>query len=174
MATTTNIETLELFDTHPSLSASLEDFENNERHSPTMHLPSHHSVLRSESSEPADSMSDTPWSPPGWRNTASGNGWYRHQPYLQDDTRFRSTSSGRDGSLPFEDARADEDPTIAAANIPLPRGSLSPTKGFSPSPGLSPEPAQHARPKAELPPLPDNNNNCVTHTQVFLFENTYC
>ena len=162
MAATINTKALDLFDTHPSLSASLEDFENNDRHSPMMNVGSHHSSMRMDSSEPAEDMSDTPWSPPGWRNTASGSGWYRHQPYLPDNSRFRSSMSGRDGSSPLKGARADEDPTIAAANIPLPRGSSSPLKGFSPVPELSPEPERNAGPKAELPPAPNNYDNCAT------------
>lgn len=43
-------ELLHEFDAHPSLQASLEDFEHDER-SPVFGLPSQHSGFRSEDSE---------------------------------------------------------------------------------------------------------------------------
>ncbi|KAJ5089776.1 hypothetical protein N7532_008460 [Penicillium argentinense] len=76
-----------VFDDHPSLDASLEDFENNSNahRSPLFGLPSQHSGFRSEES---DGELDDPagmerWSPPGLRqhDYIQGSGWYRHQPY---------------------------------------------------------------------------------------------
>ena len=174
MATTaTRIRSMDsMYDTHPPLSASLEDFEHGERPSPVLRLPSHHSGFRSDSSEAgADSVSSGPWSPPGWRGTTSSSAWYRHQPYLHESAVANSSTSPRKsreasirhGSTGVHD---EDDPTLQAANIPLPRGSLSPTKDMSPGPEenfrkreqSSPE---FSRPRKETLAPPENTNNCV-------------
>ena len=130
-----------MFESHPSLSASLEDFEHDEKQGPMIRLPSHHSGFREDSSEAGnDSTSDGPWSPPGWKGTVSSNGWYRHNPYLKELPlkRLSKPNSGlqsRDRAS-HSPAFDDDDPTLPM-NIPLPRGSRSPEKGFSASP--SPE-----------------------------------
>jgi hypothetical protein len=138
------------FDNHPSLSASLEDFEEQQNRSPLFDLPSQHSGFKSE---PEDSDVDekssngTPWSPPGFRKHARGGSrgagsWFRHDPYGTAN-RFNlrpsmSPSRSRQTSPEYEDARDfDEDLTIPA-NIPLPAGTDSPLKERSPDP----EPAQ--------------------------------
>ncbi|MCJ1301238.1 hypothetical protein MMC08_004037 [Hypocenomyce scalaris] len=132
-----------MFDDHPSLSASLEDFENNENASPLFRLPSQHSGFKSDDSEAdVESNSEGPWSPPAWKQQNTGSGWYRHQPYQQGNPDPRSSGSpsrSREMSPKYESAREDEGDVTIPANIPLPRGSMSPVKERSPSP--SPYPA---------------------------------
>lgn len=123
-----------MFDSHPSLSASLESMENR---SPAFGLPSQHSGFKSGDSEAdIESNSEEPWSPPAWRNQHPAGGWYRHQPYLQRESKHLkpspSPSHSRGTSPQYEDARENEGETIIPANIPLPRGSMSPVKEQSP------------------------------------------
>ncbi|KAL8781273.1 MAG: hypothetical protein Q9194_000468 [Teloschistes cf. exilis] len=131
------MDNLDTFDDHPSLCASLEDFEPNDR-SPTFGVPSQHSGFKSEDSEPeGDSNSEGPWSPPAWRRQTTEAGWYRHQPYAQDSRHLKPSSSpsrSRTTSPQQQSVREDEGETILPANIPLPKGSMSPTKEQSPSP----------------------------------------
>ncbi|KAL9599792.1 MAG: hypothetical protein Q9219_003578 [cf. Caloplaca sp. 3 TL-2023] len=128
---------MDAFDDHPSLAASLDDFEHNDR-SPTFGLPPQHSVFRSDESEPdGDSTSEGPWSPPAWRRQSTDAGWYRHQPYVQDKRYLRpskSPSRSRATSPQHQSVQEDEGDTILPANIPLPRGSMSPVKEQSPKP----------------------------------------
>ncbi len=165
-----------MFDDHPSLSASLEDFEHNENRSPTsptFGLPSQHSGFKSDESEADLESSDGPWSPPGgssaaWRRDSAVGGWYRHQPYLQENQSPKASASpsrSRNTSPQYESAREDEGETILPANIPLPRGSMSPVKERSPS--ASPYPKReedfgqtfgNAEQNADAP---GNTNNCV-------------
>ncbi|KAL8904918.1 MAG: hypothetical protein Q9207_002948 [Kuettlingeria erythrocarpa] len=133
---------LDAFDDHPSLAASLEDFEHNDR-SPTFGLPSQHSGFKSDESEPeGDSTSEGPWSPLAWRSQTADAAWYRHQPYAQDSRLLRpskSPSRSRTTSPQHQCAEAaEEGNTILAANIPLPRGSMSPIMEQSPSPEAAP------------------------------------
>lgn len=139
------------FDDHPSLSASLEDFEEQQNRSPIFDLPSQHSGFKSE---PEDSDIDerssagAPWSPPGFRRHARGGSrgagsWFRHDPYgtahRLDLRPSMSPSRSRQTSPEYEDARdGDEDLTLPA-NIPLPAGTDSPMKDRSPEP----EPVKH-------------------------------
>ncbi|KAJ5290819.1 hypothetical protein N7478_000070 [Penicillium angulare] len=152
-----------VFDDHPSLDASLEDFENNSNahRSPLFGMPSQHSGFRSEES---DGEIDEPgpherWSPPGLRqhDYVQGSGWYRHQPYRRKGNfnqrpELRPTiglsmspSLSREPSPQYEDALEDTskvktnddfDPAdiTAAANVPLPMGAGTPQTGRSPSP----------------------------------------
>ncbi|KAA8644180.1 uncharacterized protein ATNIH1004_008379 [Aspergillus tanneri] len=161
-----------VFDDHPSLDASLEDFENNSNshQSPIFGLPSQHSGFRSEESDGEDEDA-TPhverWSPPGFRryDYVQGSGWYRHQPYSRkiDHDRLAlkptvglSRSQSREPSPQYEDAleghtavnrstSADTGDVTIAANVPLPADADSPQKGRSPSPG----------PAARTSPNPD-------------------
>ncbi|GIJ98415.1 hypothetical protein Aspvir_000532 [Aspergillus viridinutans] len=168
-----------MFDDHPSLDASLEDFENNSNahRSPVFGLPSQHSGFRSEESE-GEEEDTTPngerWSPPGFRryDYVQGSGWYRHQPYLRKGENDRlvlkptvgvSPSLSREASPQYEDAietpqvkkrseSADTGDATIAANVPLPADT--PLKGRSPSPG----PALKASPVDEgLDFGPENN-----------------
>lgn len=159
------------FDDHPSLSASLEDFEHNDR-SPTFALPSQHSGFKSDESEAdPDSTSEGPWSPPAWRRQSAAAGWYRHQPYLHDNLGRRpsaSPSHSKETSPQYESAKEEDEDLTVPANIPLPRGSMSPVKEASPSPGLFAEGGPYfgktfgEREQSEQAvTAPDNNNNCT-------------
>ena len=131
------MDNFDALDDHPSISASLEDFEHNDR-SPTFGMPSQHSGFKSEESEPeGDSTSEGPWSPPAWRRQVADAGWYRHQPHAQDNRHLKSSispSRSRHTSPQYQSAKEEEGDTILPANIPLPRGSMSPVKEQSPSP----------------------------------------
>ena len=159
----------EAFDDHPSLSASLEDFEHNETRSPLFALPSQHSGFKSDESEAgAETMSEEPWSPPAWRPQNTAAGWYRHQPYGPNNPSLKpsaSASRSRESSPHYESAREDDGDLTIPANIPLPRGSLSPVKGRSPSPSPFPERKQDfgetCGPAQEQAPVSENQNNCV-------------
>ncbi|KAJ0422870.1 hypothetical protein BJY00DRAFT_67018 [Aspergillus carlsbadensis] len=170
-----------VFDDHPSLDASLEDFENtsNAHRSPLFGLPSQHSGFRSEESDNEDEDA-TPqgdrWSPPGFRryDNVPGSGWYRHQPYnrIIDHERFGlkptvgvSPSQSREPSPQYEDApeapmagtrslSAETADVTVAANVPLPPDADSPMKGRSPSPIRSP-----IRATSEAEPLEFRENN---------------
>lgn len=151
-----------VFDDHPSLDASLEDFESNSNahRIPLFGMPSQHSGFRSEDSD--DELTDPAhdrWSPPGLRghDIVQGSAWYRGQPYAPPADiharRFElkptpgtnmSPSMSREPSPQYEDAlegpakgRAKELASLdatAAANIPLPMESDTPMTGRSPSP----------------------------------------
>ena len=162
------------FDDHPSLSASLEDFEHTENRSPVFAIPSQHSGFRSDESEPdAETNSEGPWSPAGWRKPNVATHWYRHQPYAQSNQGLKpsvSPSRSRGTSPQYESACDDDGDLTIPANIPLPRGSLSPVKERSPSPSPYPERSQEGRgpspafEKVEhhtVPPVPENANNCM-------------
>lgn len=121
-------------DSHPSINASMDDFEARE-FSPTVpDLPSQHSGFRSNNvSEYSESSSRRSYSPPPWRR--AGSGWFKHQPSLSP---HRSGFASRETSPQYHSANEDEDVTAfrSAARIPLP---ASPTKGRSPS--HTPEPS---------------------------------
>lgn len=153
MATSKLQELETLFDDHPSLDASLQDFEHGSssigRTSPTprfMLPPHHHSRSRSDSgSENSRSPrslsrsrsplapSDGRYSPPAWRRDRDGHRssgfWGR--------VGGRGLSS-RESSPAFESAdegEEEEDETLAAAlRTRLPTGSLSPEKQGTPAP----------------------------------------
>lgn len=158
------------FDDHASLSASLEDFEHDEQRSPLFGLPSQHSGFKSsDESEPESeaARSEGPWSPPAWRSKNTAGGWYRHQPYAQDNKNLKvsmSASRSRDTSPQYESAEEEGDRTMPA-NIPLPRGSMSPIKERSPTPSLYPEGEREFSPKfgeAEgAVVVSENNSNCL-------------
>lgn len=125
------------FDDHPSLAASLEDFEDQERRSPLFDLPSQHSGFRSEQdgSELDDqSSTGTPWSPPGFhRSSTNTGGWFRHDPYgkysLQPSI---SPARSRQTSPEYQDAQEGDPDLTIPANIPLPLGTDSPFRERSP------------------------------------------
>ena len=158
----------DLYESHPSLSASLEDFENNDQPSPIFQLPSHRSGFKLEDSEvDAASNSEGPWSPQALKRSDAGSGWYRHQPYLQGglNPRFSSSASrSREASPQYESATEDKEDLTIPANIPLPRGSLSPVKERSLSPSPRDNAEQHFgqtfEETKEEPAVPENQNNC--------------
>lgn len=167
-----------VFDDHPSLDASLEDFENtsNPHRSPVFALPSQHSGFRSEESDLEDddvTPNGERWSPPGFRryDYVQGSGWYRHQPCLRKVDSLKPTvglspSQSREPSPQYEDAvesptvgkRSDFEPRdiTIAANVPLPAGTDTPQKGRSPSPG----PAAGDKKGLEFEPESNNLSNC--------------
>nr|POE74761.1 hypothetical protein CFP56_37292 [Quercus suber] len=109
---------------HPSISASMDDFEARE-FSPTVpDIPSQHSGFRSpQASEYSEASSGRrSYSPPAWRK--AGSGWFKHQ----------TLSPGRAG-FASKESSPGEDGELTAYRIPLPD---SPIKGRSPS--NSPEP----------------------------------
>lgn len=149
-----------VFDDHPSVAASLEDFEEQERRSPLFDLPSQHSGFRSENdASDMDDQSSTgaPWSPPGFRQrNNNSSGWFRQDPYGRYALRPpTSPSRSRQASPEYEDAREPEDLTIAA-NIPLPRGTDSPMKERSPEPDIKTEKDDFSTPEPD-----ENSNNCT-------------
>lgn len=129
------------FDDHPSLSASLEDYEEHQNRSPLFDLPSQHSGFKSEpetSDADLESSNGEPWSPPGFKRHSRGSGWFRHDPY---DTKSRlslgpsmSPSRSRQTSPEYQDALEQEEDLTIPANIPLPPGADSPIKEMSPEP----------------------------------------
>lgn len=153
-----------VFDDHPSLDASLEDFENNSnsRRSPLFGLPSQHSGFRSEESdgEMDDPVPGERWSPPGLRqhDYAQGSGWYRHQPYpragnLDERLELKPTvglslspSVSREASPQFEDAlegpgqakgKPSEDPEEGDVTL---AANVPLPMGNTPQTGRSPSP----------------------------------
>jgi len=144
----TTIEELEgLFDDHPSLDASLQDFEpgsNSEighspRFPPYPPYPSHHSGFRSDSdSEMANSDSNGRYSPPAWRRELDGHrssGFWNKRTHILD----KRNRGSRDSSPEYESADDGAERTLeAATRTRLPTGSLSPEKRRSPSPGPFP------------------------------------
>lgn len=154
------------FDDHPSVAASLEDFEEQERRSPLFDLPSQHSGFRSEhdDEEPDDrSSSGAPWSPPGYKMRASNaSSWFRHDPY---SNRFQlhpsiSPSRSRQTSPEYQDAEEGDADITLAANIPLPPGTDSPMKERSPEPET---PSDEMRDFNAPVPSGENPNNCELH-----------
>ncbi|ESZ94683.1 hypothetical protein SBOR_4934 [Sclerotinia borealis F-4128] len=147
----TTIEELEgMFDDHPSLNASLQDFEQGsieiDHSNPPRRFgyPSQHSGFRSDTDSEddiRDSVSRGGYSPPAWRREENGNRssgfWNRHNNIL--GKRYRELS--RESSPEYEsaDEGGKPDPTLAAAvRTRLPTGSLSPEKKRSPSPDPKP------------------------------------
>nr|POE47051.1 hypothetical protein CFP56_00383 [Quercus suber] len=109
---------------HPSISASMDDFEARD-FSPTVpELPSQHSAFRSpQASEYSETTSSRrSYSPPAWRK--AGSGWFKHQSLSPSRAGFAS-----------KDSSPGEDGELTAYRIPLPE---SPVKERSPS--NSPEP----------------------------------
>jgi len=120
------------FDDHPSLAASMEDFESQ---SPAMpfDIPSQHSGFRSRASALNDdseleSIGDSsgPWSPPAWRRPAIG--WYQQerQPVKRQQATVHRSTAYVSPARSRETTPLDEDNDITIARkIPLPG---SPTK----------------------------------------------
>ena len=176
MAAVDLIDSPHLFDDHPSLSASLEDFEQSPR-SPAFGLPSQHSGFKSEESESEDEpVSEEPWQPPAWRSNGAPTGWYRHQPYPQNVDLLRaSASASRSRGTSYESAHEEDKDQTLAARIPLPRGSLSPKKERSPSrspvnaaepssplgqPETGQDVAQETEDAEDTAAFPEGKNNC--------------
>jgi hypothetical protein len=138
---TSKLQELEiLFDDHPSLDASLQDFEHGSSDVPPSPClrqnpgyPSHHSGFRSDSDSdshsPAPSGSNGRYSPPAWRRDDQGN---RSSGFW--DRVGVSRGDSRESSPDYESADDGEDETLAAAmRTRLPTGSLSPEKQGTPA-----------------------------------------
>ncbi|KAF2215337.1 hypothetical protein CERZMDRAFT_35745 [Cercospora zeae-maydis SCOH1-5] len=124
-------------DSHPSLNASMDDFDARE-FSPTIpDMPSQHSGFRSTGhSEYSEASSRRSYSPPAWRK--AGSGWFKHQEALSPN---RNGYRSKETSPRYQSADEDGDDGDATAyrtarRIPLPE---SPVKGRSPR--VTPEPA---------------------------------
>ncbi|SMR48642.1 unnamed protein product [Zymoseptoria tritici ST99CH_1A5] len=119
-------------DSHPSLNASMDDFEARE-FSPTIpDMPSQHSGFRSNhASEYSEASSRRSYSPPAWRK--AGSGWFQNHQTLEP----RGMAYGsKDCSPVYHSADEEGDGDLRKARrIPLPE---SPIKGQSPR--TSPEP----------------------------------
>lgn len=155
------------FDDHPSLTASLEDFEEQPHRSPLFDLPSQHSGFKSEPDESdveVASSNGEPWSPPGFRgHHRGGSGWFRHDPYGSGRYSLRpsvSPSRSRHTSPEYQDAQEGEEDITIAANIPLPAGTDSPMKERSPEPEPIPSSIPHHF-EDEQPALSEVSNNCT-------------
>ncbi|TQB72249.1 hypothetical protein MPDQ_006968 [Monascus purpureus] len=113
----------DVFDDHPSLDVSLEDFERAEspqshHASPPLEIPSQHSGFREDASDNGTDITEEEgpqprWSPPGFRHDyVNGSSWYRHQPYMKGEPgRMElvpagtfSANQSREVTPQFEDA----------------------------------------------------------------------
>ncbi|KAK8195593.1 hypothetical protein HDK77DRAFT_437646 [Phyllosticta capitalensis] len=118
----------DLLASRPSLAGSVDDCydvdlaHHRANHSPFFGIPSTHSGFRSEESEPDESDSAGPWSPPAWRK--AGSGWYRQHLAAGSPSRSRETS-------PQYESAGEGDATMAA-RVPLPRSPLKQTPRTSP------------------------------------------
>ena len=131
---------LTLYDTHPSLSASLESFSPRQSlslGSPTMQVPQpHQPSYQGDGSEPLEASATSRLSPdrlpPGWPYN-SVHSWYQTNPQFKAKSESPRKESQRRAGL--SRGRSLEDPVAVAAAVALPRGSLSPDRESAP-PGL--------------------------------------
>lgn len=170
----TTSRTLHLYDSHPSIDASMEDFETSSRTlSPELYRTHSRSQITfrspeaSEYSEYADNDPRKSWSPPAWRKASSG--WFKHQAGLMSPDRSRESSPQLEH---IQDV--DEEELFAAAGIPLPG---SPSKGRSEERSLSPEQVREPMRKVngnsidsrstdyEKDPQKDGTKNCTSQTR---------
>lgn len=180
----------DMFDDHPSLSASLEDFEHNatlsESRPPLMHIPSHHSGFYRADDADSDAQSDSgsAFFPPGERRfgSASANlGWSTHRPYHQEPL-LRSALSASRVSLkrsreesPQYDSAPEPDAIVATvAPEPKPPTDSPRMQSHRPSPDVYPESnadivntdfGKTFRESVTAPtgaPATENHNNCAT------------
>jgi hypothetical protein len=113
-------------DSHPSLNASMEDFEARE-FSPTFpDVPSQHSGFRSPNASEYSESSRRSYSPPAWRK--SGSGWFKHPSLSPHKSGFASKEPSPQYHSAEEEGDLDMTAHRSAARIPLPR---SPSKGRS-------------------------------------------
>lgn len=178
-AAATRLSSSPAFDEHNSLDDSLEELGHGDQSSPLFGLPSQHSGFKSseeESSEQEeDVVSEEPWSPPAWRSSNPAGGWYRHQPYPQDEQKSRHSVSGSRSREASHESYAsaleeeDED-TKRPSEIPLPKGSHSPAKQQSPVKHEDRSTSPYPQGEGDFGPkfgeqedalvVPENTNNC--------------
>ncbi|QIW99419.1 hypothetical protein AMS68_004937 [Peltaster fructicola] len=155
----TSSTTRNVLDSHPSIDASLEDFEAH-NFSPTYRDEFQYSEPGSHYNDTSPSMSSRrSTSPPAWRK--AGSGWFKHPPLLQPSIASRSKDPSPEYYSADEESEAGEGDTtlgISPAKIPLPE---SPVCGRSPSPTPEPfadayttsTPASKVNPFRASPPL---------------------
>jgi len=146
--------TLNVWDTQPSLTASMEDFESHglsrqlSRTQSRSHLQ-FRSPDASQYSDVTDMHGRDSWSPPAWRK--AGSGWFKHHQGLASPMRSREGSPDKDDELA---QRGEYEDLTTAADIPLPG---SPIKGRSISRSASPA-KMLATPEAEMKPAAKQRN----------------
>ena len=179
-AAATRLSSSPAFEDQNSLNESLDEFGHGDQNSPLFGLPSQHSGFKSSEEESSDQeddvVSEEPWSPPAWRSSNPAGGWYRHQPYPQDDQQSRhSASASRSREASHESyasaVEEDDEDTKKPSQIPLPKGSQSPAKEQSPikaedrSTSPYPEGEQDFSPnfgeREDALAVPENTNNCL-------------
>lgn len=171
-----------LFDDHPSLDASLQDFEPGSSefaHSPRFGqmYPSQHSGFRCE---PSDSESEVRpessggYSPPAWRRTGKGT---RSSGFWNRNDNVLGVRGSSESSPEYESADEGDATLAAAARVRLPTGSLSPEKRRSPSPDPYPRGGgdfgrtfggfkkEDDKGIVPLATIPENPNNCKWPSQ---------
>ena len=134
---------LNVWESHPSLSASMEDFESHALTPQLSRTQSHlqfRSPVVSQYSDVTDDTQDS-GSPPAWRK--AGTGWFKHQQGLASPMRSREGSPLKD----HEEHDNIDSVADAAAEIPLPG---SPLKGRSLSRSTSPMRQPMPTPEAEV------------------------
>ncbi|KAI6245212.1 hypothetical protein HI914_06699 [Erysiphe necator] len=169
MATIEDLEAA--FANHPSLNASLQDFEVTDSHSGfglnarAMHSPKFSNVgrnsgIRSDTeSDLVESVSGGLYSPPAWRwegHSNRGSGFWKQGLSLTEASQLDSRENSPEVDLP----NFDEDETLAtAARTRLPTGSLSPEKRRSPSPeGIRAVASNFRRTFVDLPTQSENRH----------------
>ena len=147
-------------DTHSLMEASIEDFEEQERHSPL--LPGFRSEHDDSEIDDRSSVGQ-PWSPPGFKNRNTHlSGWFRQDPYGKFDLRPSTSPSRSRQTSPeiFQDApEGDPDITLVAVNTPLPAGMDSPVRERSPEVESRQDNDDRGWDQAE-PVSPPNPSNC--------------
>lgn len=144
---------MDVYDDHPSLADSLEDFEV-ERSTHSVNA-SVHSVIRSEHSDAESERSSAPWSPPYWPNGSGSDGWYnRARSAPANTTQLKPPGeSGRSPALATAN-EDDGDNTILPypADIPLPSSPerSTPIHSLEPTPEIEQQRREHS------PSLPDH------------------
>lgn len=138
--TTTTTQKRRIYDSHPSITASMEDFESHILSPDLLNIAANSRLkLRSPAASVYSDMSEDQyagWATPPWRK--HGTGWYSHQAGLG----LKSPPRSREASPLFEQheeeeaEEGDDVDVLTAARIALPE---SPVKGRSPERSLSPE-----------------------------------
>jgi hypothetical protein len=157
---------MDVFDDHPSLADSLEDFEvERSTHSVNASL---HSVIRSEHSDAESERSSAPWSPPYWPNSGDGgggggggggDGWYNRARSAPANTTQLKPRTGSDRSPAFLTANEDDgDNTILPypADIPLPSSPerTTPVHSLEPTPEAEQQRREHSPSLNDHLPVP--------------------
>jgi len=148
----------QMFDDHPSLSASLESFDQNDppsdpQRSPLLGISAlHQSGFKSNGYDSSSNLQDSenvdPWSP-SWqqpRNRHSTGGWLHHQPYNRQLNRYSNPGSAHVNGSPLKRSResspeydsAPEGDITLPANVNNVRESSPLRESRSPSPAVFP------------------------------------